>query len=187
MLLVARLAAFRHHSAGQLPAGPLAGSPEGLHVVRDTLRGVLTFQLGESGENVHHGASHGRGCVKGFLDGDKRDIMLLKDFIHGGKFLHVPADPVQFVHHDDIKAAGFHILHQLLEAWTVGVFSGKAFVLVVNPEFDLLVLVNNVRIVLAEPDLNLHGIAVVPVYRFPWINTDRDHGTLPVYFTDRRA
>jgi hypothetical protein len=29
--------------------------------------------------------------------------MLLKDIIHGGKFLHVAADSIQLVDHDDIK------------------------------------------------------------------------------------
>ncbi len=111
MLLLADLAAHRGHPGGELPARPFTSGAKRTHIVCDALRRVLTLQLCESGKNIHDSTPHGRGGVEGLFNRHERDVMLLKDIVHGGKFLHVTADSIQFVDHDDIQHIVPHIRH----------------------------------------------------------------------------
>lgn len=155
MLFVAALLADGLHAAWASAAGPLSGSAQGVHIVGHTFGSVLTFQLRKRSENVHDSPAHGRGGVEGFLYGDKGYIVLLENFIHGGEFLHVTADPVQLVDHNHIQHIFFDVAHQLLKAGAVHILSGEAFILVVDFEGDILVLENNAGVVPAELDLHV--------------------------------
>lgn len=175
VLFITALLSDGLHAAGTPAAGPLPGSAQGVHIVGDTLRCVFPLQLRKRSEDVHDGPAHGRGGVEGFLHGDKRDIVLLEDFIHGGKLLHVAADPVELVDHDHIQHIVFDVPHQLLEAGAVRIFTGKAFVLVVNLEGDILVLENDAGVVPAELDLHVDRIAVVTVYGLSRVDSYSEH------------
>lgn len=184
MLLLADLTAHRGHSRGELPAGPFAGGAKRPHIVGDTLRRVFTFQLGESGENVHDGASHWRGGIERLFDRYERDIVLLKDIVHGGKFLHVTADSIQLVDHDHIQRIAAHVFHQFPKAGAVHVLAGETFVLVVDSEINFLILKDDTGIVLAKLDLHVDGVAVVTVYRFARVDSDCEHGIILQKFYD---
>lgn len=107
--------------------------------------------------------------------------MLLEDIVHGGKFLHVTADPVQLVDHDHIQRIAAHVFHQFPKAGAVHVLSGKTFVLVVNSEIDVLVLENDACIVLAELHLDVDGVAVIAVYGFSRVDSDGKHDIILLY------
>lgn len=113
--------------------------------------------------------------------------MLLEDIVHGGKFLHVTADPVQLVDHDHIQRIAAHVFHQFPKAGAVHVLSGKTFVLVVNFEINVLVLKDDTGIVLAELYLHVDGVAVIAVYRFSRVDSDCEHDIILLFLYIIRA
>ncbi len=170
MLLVPDPAADGGHAGGEVAARPPAGCAQCLHVVGHALRRVLPLQLGECRQYVHHGPAHGGAGVEGLLHGDEGDVVPLEDLVHGGEFLHVPADAVQLIDHHGIQHAVLDVLHHFPEAWPVGVLAGEALVPVIDPELRLPVLEDDAGIVLAQLHLDGHGVAVVTVYGFPWVD-----------------
>ena len=175
VLFVAAFLSDGFHAAGRSAAGPLPGSAQGVHVVSHTLGSVFPFQLRKCGKDVHYRPAHGRGGVKRFLYGDERYIVLLEYLVHGGELLHVAADPVQLVDHHHIQHIFFDIAHQFLEAGAVCILSGEAFVLIVDPEGDILVLEDDTGVVPAELDLHVDRIAVVSVYGFARVDPYGEH------------
>ena len=123
MLFSAFLTAYRDHAGGEPASGPFPGSAQGMHIVGDTLRGIFPFQLCKGCKNVHNRASHGRGCVEALFDRQEGDIVFLEYFIHGGKFLHIPADTIQLVYNNHIQRAVADILHKFLKTGAVGIFA----------------------------------------------------------------
>ena len=101
--------------------------------------------------------------------------MLLEDVVHGRELLHVTADPVQFIDHDNIEEPVFHICHQFAEAWPVHILSGEALVLIVDPEVEILILKDDTGVILAQLYLYTDRVAVVTVYRFARVDSDSEH------------
>ena len=92
--------------------------------------------------------------------------MLLEHIIHGRKFPHIAANPIQFINHYGIQNVSADIGHQFPEAGAVHIFSGESFIFIVDSEIQIFSLENNAGVFFAEPDLYRNRVRVIkpPVY-----------------------
>ncbi len=111
-------------------AEPAAGPRKHEHIVADALRNGFAFQLGKYRGYVHHGFSHGFGGVELLFYTNERYASFVKLLDKSGKIADIAAYAVKPVANKVIRSARSHVRKHLTEARPVGVFGGKALVLV---------------------------------------------------------
>lgn len=100
--------------------------------------------------------------VRHLRRGHKLHFVLLEEVHHLRKVENGTADAVELVNHHFPHKAAFNIPHKLLELWTLRIFPGIPFVLV-------LFAVPAFQFVFAKLNLAFNGNAVLFVYRLPCI------------------
>ena len=135
----------------------------GIISVRHPLLYRFPFKLGEHDTDIQHRPPHRGGGIKLFRRGHKLHFVLLKEVHHLRKVENGTADAVELVNHHFPHKAAFNIPHKLLELWTLRIFPGIPFVLV-------LFAVPAFQFVFAKLNLAFNGNAVLFVYRLSCID-----------------
>ena len=121
---------FRSVPKGGSSTEPAAGPRKHEHIVADALCNSLAFELCKYRGYVHHGFSHGLGGVELLLYANKRYAPFVELLDKSGKVADIAAYTVKPVADKVIGSARSHIREHLTETRSVGVFGGKALVLV---------------------------------------------------------
>ena len=112
------------------PAHLEAPLTAGIVSVRYPLLYRFPFKLGEHDTDIQHRPPHRGGGVKLLRRGHKLHFVLLEEVHHLRKVENGTADAVELVNHHFPHKAAFNIPHKLLELWTLRIFPGIPFVLV---------------------------------------------------------
>ena len=150
-------------SVGRFAAHFEAPLTAGVPCVLHPLLYRFPFKLGEHDTDIQHRPPHRGGGIKLFRRGHKLHFVLLEEVHHLRKVENGTADAVELVNHHFPHKAAFNIPHKLLELWTLRIFPGIPFVLV-------LFAVPAFQFVFAKLNLAFNGNAVLFVYRLSCID-----------------
>ena len=113
----------------RIAAQPAASLCQFVHIIPDTLSNGFTLQLGEHGDNKHHGSAHRGAGVELLLNGYEGYIQLGQFIDQPRKIADITADSVQAIDYNCLEFALTHFLHHPFEVRSLQITAGESLVL----------------------------------------------------------